>query len=620
MAVEKRDAHGAKERAPRVRLVPPRIGEVERRTRPERDAQRWTQGLRSSQRRRLGMLLGNVLLLGILVGLPYVRGQQRAEAAQRAHATFLSCLYAAPVRGGLGDFAGEREYFAAGLARADGRMMRCLPLLDTLAASPALFVLPSVKSAEARTREALAFLRAELASAATYQPGLRMPERAPRALALLRKTLREQSVVAGLNAEQVDLPLVLGKAERLPAPAQLPLYAAPDAVLSLWGDDQTLHVAGLDATGLSYLEAEPGKPFTRARLVRPSLLRALVRSDAGDFLVWATKAARCADRADACFGKTTSVAPAPSPLLTLPTARTLAAHLAGRADRALAAQRAGLLLATRTAGARVQLQEFAWSPDGAESAELPALPAHSNWSHEVDDAVVLATSSEPLVLAITRTGEEAQLISLEKSSSSRLATLSGASSPWLTACAQGEHASFAMGDGRRVLLGTLARTAAGLRTQQWPALPLAITNVLDPERANRDRAVSVCTALGVLLVARENDQLSAIVCHEPDAPCQRLQLARGVDHFSVLATERGALVAYAGDQSAQVRVKSIELAPARVSAERVPAACWSKSGLCQRPTLARLGRRILLVAPDGTDLRALESADEGATWTTPSVL
>jgi hypothetical protein len=144
---------------------------------------------------------------------------------------------------------------------------------------------------------------------------------------------------------------------------------------------------------------------------------------------------------------------------------------------------------------------------------------------------------------------------------------------------------------------------------------------VDRERPNRDRAITVCKAQGALVVVREvNDQLSAIVCRDLDAPCQKLQLASEVEHFSVLANERGALIAYAGKAAAQVRVRSIDSERGTLGPERIPAACWSKTGLCSTPTLARVGRRIVLAAPEQTDLLMLESADEGESFSAPPVL
>ena len=117
-----------------------------------------------------------------------------------------------------------------------------------------------------------------------------------------------------------------------------------------------------------------------------------------------------------------------------------------------------------------------------------------------------------------------------------------------------------------------------------------------------------------------NAELSIVVCRHGHSGCTRVPVASGVHHFSTLATARGLLVAYAGDEQAQVRTRTFDLDPGRLGPELVPAACWGKSGLCVRPTLARLGRRIVLVAPEKTDLLALESSDEGQHWRAPPVL
>jgi hypothetical protein len=351
----------------------------------------------------MAMVLGNLLLLCVLLGLPFVRGHQRAREAQRAHARFVACLYGGKVAGGLGDLAGEGEYLAAQIARAERAWpARCSTAGEAIAMRPAFFVLPSVKVAEAHVREALQIARAELDALASRPAGARMPERALRALRLLRATLREQLAVTGLSAPDLDLPQRLSGAAKLAAPARLPLYAAPDAALSLWGDDQRLQIAALDATGLAYLEAQGGKPFTRARLVRPSSLRSLVALGEQRWLVWATAPARCAQRSDACFGKTMRVARAADALLELPPARCLAAHVAGRPDRSLGATAQGLLVATRARNGRVAVQSFALPAETAANTELPALEAQTTWPQQVDDALILHSELGPVVLAVSR--------------------------------------------------------------------------------------------------------------------------------------------------------------------------------------------------------------------------
>jgi hypothetical protein len=614
------DEHERSTKRPRVRLVPPKLGEIERRTRAEPGAQRWTRGLRAGQRRRVVMLLGNLLLLAVLVGVPFVRGHLRALETQRAHAAFVGCLYGGRVSGGLGELAHEEQYFAAQLARGERDWpRRCTWLLEALAPKPALFVLPAVKAAEARVREACAITRSELQAAQAHVPGQRMPERAVRALQLLRASVGTQLVQAGMSSGPAELPAKLDRRPGLAAPARLPLYAAPDASLTLWGDDEVLRIVALDATGLSYLEAQGGKPFARARLVRPSSLRSYARSDAHSWLVWATPAARCAERGDGCFGKTSRVAAAPAPLLELPAARTLNAHLAGRADRVLAATPEGVLLAARAAGGRTELQEFAVLEEAAH-VELPALSATRSWPARLDDALVLPTSDGPLVLGVTHAAGRAQLLHVSARSSTMLGELPGPEPVWLAACAADQRVTFAFGAAGQARIGTLVPASkAGSRT--WAELALPMRQVIDSEHPDRDRVALVCKQQGALLIAHDaDDRLSAIACSESAQNCRTLHIASDVARFSVVATRSGALIAYAGAQAAQVRVRAFDGTRVAFGPERIPGACWSKRGMCAKPALARLGGRILLVAPEKTDLLALESADEGETWSTPPVL
>lgn len=600
-----------------MRLVPPRIGEVERRTRKDGDAQRWTAGLRTDQRRRMLMLAGNLLLLAVLLGLPFLRGHRRALEAKDAHARFVACLYGGKVAGGLGDLAGEAEYLAAQIARTDRAWpARCNEQRDAIAISPAFFVLPAVKVAEAHVREALLIVRGELDGLSKRSPGTRMPERALRALRLLRATLREQLTSTGLDAPGIELPQRLDDAPKLPAPARLPLYAAPDAALTLWGDDQKLQIAALDATGVAYLEAQGGQPFTRARLVRPSSLRSLVSLDRR-WLVWATAPARCAQRGDSCYGKTMRVAAAPDPLLELPAARTLAGHIAGRPDRSLAAMEHGLLVATRERGGRVAVQSFALPKETPANAELPALAAQTTWPQRVDDALLLDSPHGPAVLAVAREESAWKLEKIEANSAESLGEITGDGPVWLSGCADRQRTAFAFGDDERVVIGS--RAHAGLHV--WSTQRAAIERAIDRDDAQRDRVRTLCSAQGVLVVLREaDDRLSLLSCRDQETSCRKLSLAPEVEHFSALLGERAALFAYAGKARAQVRVRSLDLATLKLGPERIPAACWSQSGLCTRPSLARVGSRIVLATADKTDLLVLESADEGATWSAPPVL
>lgn len=607
----------------RVRLVPPRLGEVEQRpSSGDRSAQRWTQNLYGSKRHKLTMILGNMLLLAAMVGFPLMRGHMRARAAQRAYHRFIGCVFGVGSGGGLGELRGEAEYLAARLSTAERAWVApCSRLLASLALDPALFVLPGVKEAEARVREAVLIVQSELSALAAHKPGEGMPERALRALELLRKTVRVQLERGGFSDREAILPVTLAAAPRLPKPSTLPLYAAPDASLELWGDDQTLRVVALDATGLSFLEVESGKPFTRARLPRPRSLRGFLRSDERSWLLWATPSSRCAQRADGCVGKTTQVAAVSAPLLHLPETRALAAHVAGRIDRSVAPTASGLLMATAAPGGQQRLQEFALPPGFAVGVALPPAVSLHAWPSVVEQTLVLSAKPAPAVFGLQREGAVARLVRVSAGGVQPLARLHSGSASWLSGCAADMRAGVAFGDGTHLLLASVDLTNGTSQPELWPELAWSAPNVIDDDAAFRDRIVVSCLPGAVLVVAHDaGDELSALVCRLGETQCTRLSIARAVTHLSVLRSGRGALVAYAGDDAPQIRVRSIDAEAARLGPELVPAGCWTTHGLCKRPTLARLGQRVVLLAPDKTDLLALESEDEGRSFRPVPVL
>ncbi|HTU59396.1 MAG TPA: hypothetical protein VMF89_13195, partial [Polyangiales bacterium] len=236
-----------------------------------------------------------------------------------------------------------------------------------------------------------------------------------------------------------------------------------------------------------------------------------------------------------------------------------------------------------------------------------------------DQALLLASAPEPLVLGITRAGSGWQLSQASAHASQPLATLESAEPAWLSACTDGARALFALGDGQRVQLGSFTPGARDVRL--WSVQTAEVVQAIDPEQPQLDRVRVLCGTQAALLLVRERDRrLSALICRDREQSCHKLTLASDVSQFSALLGAHDVLIAYAGRDRPQVRVRSLDLAQLKLSAERVPAACWSKSGLCARPSLARLGERVVLAAPEGTDLLLLESADEGQSWSTPPVL
>lgn len=619
----RRDSSANQEVTParRMRLVPPRVGEVEQRTRKDREAQRFSEGLRGEKRRRLAMLVGNALVLLTLVGLPLLRGHNRALSTQRAYMRFARCIYGVELSGGLGAMADEGEYFAAQLARADrGWLPRCTQQLGKVPTREATFVLPGVKAAEARVREAVAMLRGELAGLSSFVPGMRMPERSVRALRLLRGTVRTQVQQAGFSDREAELPLRAAHVAAMAAPARLPLYAAADATLSVWGDDHTLRVVGMDGNGVAFLELDPGKPFTRARAVRPRSLRGYVRLDERGWLLWATAPSRCGQRSEGCFGKTARVAAVPDALLDLPASRALAAHPAGRLDRSLVSSDERLILAALTADNRSLVQEFALPTGLSVGAEVPPLTPLRSWPVAVDDAVLLSVGGEALAFGVHRQATSSTLVALDAVSAESLSSLAPGSA-WLTGCAAESTAGVAFGNGRELVVAERTRRVGAWESKVWDALPAVVKDAVSTEMPSADRVQRICSPKAALVALLEaDDQLSLVVCRHASPRCTRVPVAASVRRFSVLPTARGALIAYAGEERAQIRTRTFDLDSGRLGPELLPAACWGKSGFCSRPTLARLGRRIVLVAPEKTDLLALESSDEGQHWSAPPVL
>jgi hypothetical protein len=123
-------------------------------------------------------------------------------------------------------------------------------------------------------------------------------------------------------------------------------------------------------------------------------------------------------------------------------------------------------------------------------------------------------------------------------------------------------------------------------------------------------------ARALVLDRRDRLLLASCPAELAEASCQVTPLAASVRTFTALGRGERVVVAYAGDgEQAQVRVRSLALSAPSDAVEQVPAVCWSDfKGLCGAPMLARVGERLLLGAREGTDLRVLESADEGQSW------
>lgn len=589
------------------------------------EADAWAKGLHRRKRASMTTLVGNTLLFVLLVGGPFVRGYARAFETLHAYAALSACLYggSALPEPGIATGHAEAQHFAAELLRhKPGFPASCTPQLERVAQPSALFLWPSVKDAEERVREAVALVRGELAQAARHTSGAGMPHRVLRAMTVLRESVEAQLAKATIARSFVQEPIAWEKPHGLPAPARLPVYTAPDAPITLWGDDHTLQVLALDRAGLSYLKAAPNAPLVRARMGRSKLLHGVHLSGGAPWLVWATPASRCAELPHGCYGKTLGIAEAELPLLDLPQSRSLAAHMAGRVDRGLLAHAGKLWLAALSATDRVAVLEFTLPSGFVVDKELPPLRATKQLAPEVDDALLVPSAWGGVALGTRSREERAELLELGEGEGVALAELSGAGSPWLVACSRQERVSFVFGRQDAMLAGTLRGPAqAAQDVRLWRAESLSVRDPVHAQYAGRDLVVPLCLQDGALIFVRDAERrLRALYCADDAERCRDQVLAAQVEYFAAAESHAGALVAYASQEAPQIRVRTLAGPAFEAGPERVPSACWDNGhGMCGRPNLARLGRRVVLTAYEGSDLVALESPDGGHTWSAPPV-
>lgn len=605
-----------------MRLIPPKQRPRGSRKREDEDTRLWAKALHQRSRSLFVIVAGNVLMLLLLVGGPVWRGQARARATWQAHAAFASCLLGAKAASpaGIGAPDDEPERLSAQLfAGVSAWPGRCHGLLGRIAPESAIFLLPGVKHAELRVREAVRVLRVELGALSRFKHAERVPVRPLLALAQLRQMIRAQSEEAGI----VELPLhsvIDGKHPApLAAPAELPLYASRDAILSVWGNDLLLRVLAVDGTGVSYLEAQPGIPYRRSRMVRPASLRGVRRTETSTLLVWATPEARCRERADGCLGKTTGFAVAEEPVLELPKARFVAAHLAGRPDRSLALVAGKLHMTVGTLNRAKTVRDLLFSEALMVDETLPPIVPAPAWEAEQQDVVLFASAARMWALASGHDETMGTLSLADSAGSEPLVSFARPTLPWVTGCSEQDGIGYVTGDGATLVLGRVTETAR----RAFEPVAVATRDVIHDTDPGQDRVVRLCRKDGALSVVHtSDDELIAVFCADGEANCRSLSVAKDVRSFAALASAQGAIIAFSGDSTTpQMFVRTLDVARATLSEARIPSACWASSrGMCGRPILARLGARVVLGARQGTDLVLLESADEGVRWTTPSVL
>jgi hypothetical protein len=583
----------------------------------------------AKKRRILWTMFGNLLLLVVMVGGPYLRGILRAHEAWRKFGVFGACVYGGKALpdGGLGVPIGSEAHFAARLIeRGKEWPDRCIQQMRAIFPDQPTFLLPSVKVAENDVRAAEDLVEREFTAVLVRVPGERMSMRPLRAIELLRGALSRHALTAGvLDVPQADA-FSLDEQHGLPIPTRVPIYAGSDARISLWGADSELSALAVDSTGVSYVNIASGS-MSQMRLPRPKLLEGFLPSEHGGLFVWAMPRARCRDRKEGCANKALGVGPFSAPLSELPLPRWIGAHPAGRIERSLWVRGTRLVVVAEASEQRRELREFALPSEPVDKAtsELPPLPAvHAGGAFAVDDAQLVTLAGEPLTLLVRHGTERTELARLGAEGPQALGQIDGASErAWLAAseCADGVTLSF--GDERALRVARLSLEGA---LTAWPALTWGVRDVIHDREPAYDRVRNVCLPDGrvLSLVRDRDDKLQAIACAPGGAACKVELIASNVASFAALLLEpepkKGAkqrvLVAHAGSKNlAQIQLRELDLDGSVRGDARTVSACWAPlGGLCGAPVLARVGARVLLGAREGTDLMMLESPDDGTRW------
>ncbi|MET0388953.1 MAG: hypothetical protein ABW321_23470 [Polyangiales bacterium] len=655
----------------------------------EHEARELAGALRPNRRPMWYAVSVNLVLAGLLLGVPYLRGQQLARDGRAHFVAFARCMIGGEVAPtpGLSLPRGEREHYAAKYLFAEPAWpLSCRSELQAVRPPDATFLWPSVKVAGSDLRAAIDLVDRELGQLA--QRRKQAPARVPARPLDAMKRLQAAAVLYARSADvarHLDNDcLVLGdEVQGLVAPARLPLMIGESVALEAWSDAGTLEALSLDAHNLAYLRVENGK-LDRQRIRRNSFLRGFVRAGSDPFLVWAMPDDRCPDREDHCVGRPTGFARFDKGSSTLgePSWR-VPGHPSGRLDRSLTMSTTGRvdlltkhddhggleLIRTRipetppgTSAPNNQWleTEARWllPPLGKFAAMKPARPQPSataavggadNKPAEGEKSGVVAVGqggataaavggdahAEPAPLpaqsATVVAGEPVAVLRAADAEQGVSADLTWTSAPgqtlalppaagsgaWVTACSAGDARFLAYGSTTEVHVASLSAEPSVRSLGQQP---IVIDAPIDERDRARDKTRLVCTEQQARFFYLDPARVLWQVSCAADSCQAPREVSRDVSGFSVV--QRGAIsvVAFhAAPTTPTIRLLRLDEQGAPMGEPAIVASCWEPlGGVCGTPTLVSAPERVILLSRDGPDMLALETINEGASYTTLS--
>lgn len=587
-----------------------------------------TTELQSFRRGRAPILLAiiaNVVLSALLLGLPYLRGQQQAKDARVAFAKFSACLFdAQPApEPGLSLPAGERIRFADRVLREPpGWLSRCDSALQAIAPEQAIFLWPAVKTAGADLREGVRRFRGELRALASKTPSAlpAVPERPLLVFSRMRAALT-LFIEAGGATDGMDRDAIVWRRPPQGEPARLPIMAAQWSPTRIWSQQGYLEASAIDRRGLSWLRLEDDG-LKRRRPRTSSLVRGTLLDDAGLQVIWATPEARCETLEDRCSHHATGFARFDNDSDQLPQPRWLAGHPLGRIDRSL---RLGsnqvTLIARMESTQEVALRTF--SRHGLGATEGPLAPTSERIltaPGPIVDALLLPDADAdhgPLWLWVK--GDDSMLgyyVGPDGLAADPAVTLPGKEA-WASACAGNAGAHLAVGTEKGL---RLLRTASPVAAD--PARPPAAgwtslyeqTLALWPEALgsdpSQDRVRLLCDGDAIALVYQDARQTVWTVRCSEEGKCGPAERAvKGAATYDALLQGEDLWLAYSLSHDGQIRLKRNQTAPI------APSPCFApRKGLCGQPQLLLLQGNLIVTAREGSDLLAVMSPDDGQSF------
>jgi hypothetical protein len=567
---------------------------------------------RPSTRPFVTALVLNFALAALLLGVPYVRGRDRARASARGVAALAGCLLDGEPRESLGLSLpiGERERFATLFERGpEDWPGRCAALLPAIDHEPATFLLPSPKAAELELHEALEEMgEALLDLSRARREGGPVPERPLEALGLLRGMTAELLVANDMTIDPSEVAITLRPREDgLPSPSRVPVRTGSGFFHVEASTDPAVRIVVADGLGIAEVEvSEPaeGERSARVRVLqlrRPSGARGVVVGPSDAWLAWTTSDATCDADPRHCAMRATGLGRLQEGGRVMRPEHWIAAHPAGPTDRAIFAGETHFTVVARTPENGVEARLVPRGeplPIIEDDPPPPVAPVHATAQRALLGARDWVVGDERVtVLADVEGGRVIRNLRLGADPASDVVTAVPADAEALWPC----------GPFVIAVSSTQAQPVrAGLA---WPPATIAARVPLRGPSRDEDAVRVACDDDVVVIGALGPDRTLVVHrCTATGCEAARWPIA-GVGAFDV-SMHRGRVWTLAsGDTGApQVRAASFPFE----GGAPVVGACWdSHTGMCGPARFASGGGRLLVAAREGSDVLVLTLGDAG---------